>query len=53
VFNGPKDKIYNIDLTYLTSRGHWYYTSWKGDVSKSGGIASNIGVHFYDMLSWQ
>jgi len=52
VLNGPKDKIYDIDLTYLTSRGHWYYTSWKGDSSKSGGIASNIGVHFYDMLSW-
>ncbi len=52
VMNGPKDKVYDIDLTYLTSRGHWYYTSWKGDVSKSGGIASNIGVHFYDMLSW-
>lgn len=50
--NGPKDKVYNIDLTYLTSRGHWYYTSWKGDVSKSGGIATNIGVHFFDMLSW-
>ncbi len=50
--NGPKDKIYDIDLTYLTSRGHWYYTSWKGDVTKSGGIATNIGVHFYDMLSW-
>ncbi|WP_139956373.1 Gfo/Idh/MocA family protein [Flavicella sediminum] len=49
---GPKDKIYDVDLTYLTSRGNWYYTSWKGDVSKSGGIASNIGVHFYDMLSW-
>ncbi|MDY7394017.1 Gfo/Idh/MocA family oxidoreductase [Aureibaculum sp. 2210JD6-5] len=52
VENGPKDKIYDVDLTYLTSRGHWYYTSWKGDTSKSGGIASNIGVHFYDMLSW-
>ena len=52
IANGPKDKIYDVDLTYLTSRGHWYYTSWKGDVSKSGGIASNIGVHFYDMLSW-
>ena len=52
VQEGPKDKIYDVDLTYLTSRGHWYYTSWKGDVSKSGGIASNIGVHFYDMLSW-
>ena len=50
--NGPKDKIYDIDLTYLTSRGHWYYTSWKGEVSKSGGIATNIGVHFFDMLSW-
>ncbi len=52
VENGSKDKVYDVDLTYLTSRGHWYYTSWKGDVSKSGGIASNIGVHFYDMLSW-
>jgi len=48
----PKDKIFDIDLTYLTSRGNWYYTSWKGDHSKSGGIATNIGVHFYDMLSW-
>jgi UDP-N-acetyl-2-amino-2-deoxyglucuronate dehydrogenase len=52
ILNGPKDKVYDIDLTYLTSRGHWYYTSWKGDVSKSGGIATNIGVHFFDMLSW-
>ncbi len=50
--NGPKDKIYDIDLTYITSRGKWYYTSWKGDDRKSGGIATNIGVHFYDMLSW-
>lgn len=50
--NGPKDKIYDIDLTYLTSRGHWYYTSWKGDIQKSGGIATNIGVHFFDMLTW-
>lgn len=49
---GPKDKVYDIDLTYLTCRGNWYYTSWKGDVTKSGGVASNIGVHFYDMLSW-
>lgn len=46
----PKDKIFDVDLTYLTSRGNWYYTSWKGDASKSGGIATNIGVHFYDML---
>ena len=50
--NGPKDKIYDIDLTYITSRGNWYDVSWKGDESKSGGIATNIGVHFYDMLSW-
>lgn len=48
----PKDKVFDIDLTYLTSRGNWYYTSWKGDKEKSGGIASNIGVHFYDMLIW-
>ncbi|MBO3699770.1 Gfo/Idh/MocA family protein [Roseivirga sp. E12] len=48
----PKDKVFEIDLTYLTSRGHWYYTSWKGDVKKSGGIATNIGVHFFDMLIW-
>jgi len=52
VLSGPKDKVYDVDLTYLTSRGHWYYTSWKGDISKSGGIATNIGVHFYDMLTW-
>ena len=46
------DKVYDIDLTYLTSRGRWYFQSWKGDEAKSGGIASNIGVHFYDMLCW-
>ncbi|QTD37301.1 Gfo/Idh/MocA family oxidoreductase [Polaribacter batillariae] len=43
---------YDVDLTYITSRGKWYDISWKGDESKSGGIATNIGVHFYDMLSW-
>lgn len=52
IASGTKGKIYDVDLTYLTSRGSWYYTSWKGDAEKSGGIASNIGVHFYDMLSW-
>ncbi|CAN5137323.1 Gfo/Idh/MocA family oxidoreductase [soil metagenome] len=52
VDNGPQDKIYDIDLTYLTSRGNWYYISWKGDTTRSGGIATNIGVHFFDMLSW-
>lgn len=50
--NGPKDKIYDVDLTYITSRGKWYYASWKGEESKSGGIATNIGVHFFDMLAW-
>lgn len=46
----PKDKKHEVDLTYITSRGHWYLQSWKGDEKKSGGIATNIGVHFYDML---
>ena len=52
VVSEAKDKKYDIDLTYITSRGKWYDNSWKGDESKSGGIATNIGVHFYDMLSW-
>lgn len=42
----------DIDLTYVTSRGRWYLVSWKGDVSKSGGVATNIGIHFFDMLQW-
>jgi len=46
------DKKIDVDLTYITSRGNWYYASWKGDISKSGGIATNIGVHFFDMLNW-
>ncbi len=50
--NGPDDKIYDIDLTYITSRGRWYHMSWKGGVEKSGGVATNIGVHFFDMLTW-
>ena len=50
--NGDPDKVYDVDLTYLTSRGKWYYTSWKGNMEKSGGIATNIGIHFYDMLNW-
>lgn len=52
VDNGPKDKIHDMDLTYITSRGNWFYTSWKGDLNRSGGIATNIGIHFYDMLTW-
>jgi UDP-N-acetyl-2-amino-2-deoxyglucuronate dehydrogenase len=50
--SGPAGKKYTVDLQYITSRGHWYHTSWKGDMSKSGGIATNIGVHFFDMLMW-
>ena len=52
VAEGPADKVYDVDLTYITSRGRWYYSSWKGDIHKSGGVATNIGVHFYDMLQW-
>ncbi len=48
----PKSKKHLIELDYITSRGHWYYASWKGDIQKSGGIATNIGVHFFDMLMW-
>ena len=52
VQQAPTGKKYAIDLTYITSRGKWYFSSWKGDASKSGGIATNIGVHFFDMLIW-
>jgi len=52
VAKAPADKIFDVDLTYITSRGHWYFVSWKGDLQKSGGIATNIGIHFFDMLSW-
>ena len=46
------DKIYEIDLSYVTTRGKWYLKSWKGDVQKSGGVATNIGIHFFDMITW-
>ena len=52
ILSAPKDKIYDIDLTYITSRGSWYHYSWKGEIQKSGGIATNIGIHFFDMLIW-
>lgn len=52
IMNGPKGKVYDIDLTYITSRGNWYPVSWKGDIQKSGGVATNIGIHFFDMLGW-
>ena len=48
----PKGKKHNIKLSYITSRGKWYHYSWKGNISKSGGIVTNIGIHFFDMLSW-
>ncbi len=48
----PREKHFNIELNYITSRGNWYHHSWKGDETKSGGIATNIGVHFFDMLLW-
>jgi UDP-N-acetyl-2-amino-2-deoxyglucuronate dehydrogenase len=52
VSKADPDKIFDIDLAYITSRGNWYYASWKGDIMKSGGIATNIGIHFFDMLIW-
>ncbi len=48
----PSGVKHEIDLSYITSRGNWYDYSWKGDISKSGGIATNIGIHFFDMLAW-
>ena len=46
-----RGRNYELDLTYITSRGRWYHVSWKGNEGKSGGIATNIGVHFFDMLA--
>jgi UDP-N-acetyl-2-amino-2-deoxyglucuronate dehydrogenase len=48
----PSDTKHEVDLTYITSRGNWYLQSWKGELTKSGGIATNIGVHFFDMLAF-
>jgi UDP-N-acetyl-2-amino-2-deoxyglucuronate dehydrogenase len=50
--SAPPDKKHDIDLTYITPRGRWYMASWKGNIEKSGGVATNIGVHFFDMLQW-
>jgi UDP-N-acetyl-2-amino-2-deoxyglucuronate dehydrogenase len=52
ILSGPKGKVYDVDMSYITSRGNWYNISWKGDNQKSGGVATNIGIHFFDMLSW-
>lgn len=49
---GDPNKVYDVDLTYITSRGKWFHYSWKGDVTKSGGLATNIGIHFFDMLQY-
>jgi UDP-N-acetyl-2-amino-2-deoxyglucuronate dehydrogenase len=49
---GPVEHQYEVNLTYITSRGPWYQVSWKGSVEKSGGIATNIGIHFFDLLLW-
>jgi len=46
------NKMYDIDLSYITTRGKWYFKSWKGDIKKSGGVATNIGIHFFDMITW-
>lgn len=50
--NEKKNGRYKVDLSYITSRGKWYDYSWKGDVQKSGGVATNIGIHFFDLLIW-
>lgn len=52
VAKAAADQVFELELTYITARGHWYYASWKGDHAKSGGIATNIGIHFFDMLTW-
>jgi len=52
IMNDTSGKKYNVNLSYITSRGKWYLFSWKGDEDKSGGIAANIGIHFFDMLMW-
>lgn len=52
ILRDPSKKVHDVELTYITSRGRWYAHSWKGDLAKSGGIATNIGIHFFDMLCW-
>lgn len=51
VENSSKEK-FDIELVYMTSRGQWYHESWKGDPRKSGGLSTNVGIHFFDMLTW-
>lgn len=48
----PAGRVHDLELTYVTARGPWYFVSWKGDESRSGGVGTNIGIHFFDMLAW-
>nr|WP_275660406.1 Gfo/Idh/MocA family oxidoreductase [Shewanella sp. Isolate13] len=50
VLNSSPEEVFDVELTYMTSRGKWYLKSWKGVNEKSGGVATNVGVHFFDML---
>ncbi|MCR4318148.1 MAG: Gfo/Idh/MocA family oxidoreductase [Planctomycetes bacterium] len=52
ILAAPKDKKWDVELTYITPRGKWYHFSWKGNASESGGLATNIGIHFFDLLVW-
>lgn len=52
VLSDNPGKRYDVNLKYITGRGKWYHNSWKGDIVRSGGIATNIGIHFFDMLTW-
>lgn len=52
VENSPTDHTFEVDLTYIAARGNWYHASWKADLSKSGGIITNLGIHFFDTLLW-
>ena len=52
VESAGENEVFDVDVSYITSRGNWYYTSWKGSKEKSGGIATNIGIHFFDVLNW-
>jgi UDP-N-acetyl-2-amino-2-deoxyglucuronate dehydrogenase len=52
VIGGSRERRQQVELTYITSRGNWYFHSWKGDAQKSGGVVTNIGIHFFDMLMW-
>lgn len=52
ILQAPTNKMFTVNLQYITPRGNWYHNSWKGQVEKSGGIATNIGIHFFDILIW-